>query len=211
MPDKRELMQKLLLTLDGLGIDGINLLELCFPLHNAEEFKRRGYAIKNEQMRVLYNYWYAGGLPIAGSERVCLQLLAFALEQNLNMGVHYCSLENKFTGQVYRQNFSAREDYPYCSFSERDYFLKSVKAYGSHAQQLAKLLTEREHEGIRYDKQAEVVEFLPSSMELLAAEYPDLEMALSYHVVEQDDKGQMLRELRLDLTTPASFDLACDL
>ena len=43
-------------------------------------------------------------VAIAGSEAVCLDLIDFALESRLNLGVHYCSLENKHSGQIYQQN-----------------------------------------------------------------------------------------------------------
>jgi len=77
-----------------LGIFGINLLEFCFPWNNVDVYRQHGYKIKARPHRVLYNYWYAGGLPIAGSETVCLDLVDFALQQGLKFGVHYCSLEN---------------------------------------------------------------------------------------------------------------------
>lgn len=209
MPDELEVMKELLLMLDEIGIDGINLLELCFPFNNAEEFKKRGYALKHRQFRVLYNYWYAGGLPIANSETVCIKLLEFAQEEQLQLGVHYCSLENKLSGQIYQQNHAAQEDYAYCSFSERDYFLKSAKVYGEDAEKVAKLLTreqgKRATKYFRLDKQAQVCEFPPHFLALLKASYPDLQVALSYHVVEHDGQGQLLRELRLDLTTPKDF------
>ncbi|MBR2789506.1 MAG: radical SAM protein [Eggerthellaceae bacterium] len=100
-PDQVAFMKELLVRLDALGVRGINLLELCFPFHNAGEFAKRGYRIKETPYRIPYDYWYAGGLPIAGSESACLELVAFAAERGLKLGVHYCSLENKLTGQVY--------------------------------------------------------------------------------------------------------------
>jgi pyruvate formate-lyase activating enzyme-like uncharacterized protein len=211
MPDELELMQGLLLTLDSLGVDGINLLELCFPYHNSEEFKRRGYLIKAEQFRVLYNYWYSGGLPIAGSEEACLLLLSFAFDQELRMGVHYCSLENKFSGQIYQQNVGHQKEYPYLSFSQRDYFLKSVKAYGSDAELVERVLAKHGLKRFRRDENGLAVEFPPTYLERIKAKIPDLKMALSYNVVEGDERGQALRELRLDLITPATFDAATDL
>ena len=44
-PDKLEFMKELLVRLDDLGVRGINLLELGFPFHNADEFARRGYLL----------------------------------------------------------------------------------------------------------------------------------------------------------------------
>ena len=101
MPDQVDDMKALLVQLDEIGCTGINLLELCFPFHNAVEFAKRGYRLKAHPYRVLYDYWYSGGLPIAGSKQACLDVLEWAIERDLKMGVHYCSLENKLTGQVY--------------------------------------------------------------------------------------------------------------
>ena len=211
LPDELELMKDLLLSLDTIGISGINLLELCFPFNNAQEFRRRGYTLKSEPFRVLYNYWYAGGLPVAGSEQACIELLKYTSENKLSMGVHYCSLENKLSGQVYQQNLSAYQDYPYCHFSQRDYFLKSAKVYGNDALLVNIALLEKGYEALRYDKDAQVLEFLPDYLASLADAFPNLEVAISYHILEQDDQGIALRELRLDLTTPATFNISEDL
>jgi pyruvate formate-lyase activating enzyme-like uncharacterized protein len=211
MPDEEGRMEELLLTLDELGIDGINLLELCFPFHNAEEFARRGYAIKARQFRVLYNYWYSGGLPIAGSEEVCLRLLGFALERGLAMGVHYCSLENKFSGQVYLQNVGYRELYTFCSFSERDYFLKSAKVFGRDVEPIERALKKQGLKRLRRDADGPTLEFPPTYLERLRKGFPRLEVGISYHIVEDRADGPALRELRLDLTTPQAFDATNDL
>jgi pyruvate formate-lyase activating enzyme-like uncharacterized protein len=211
MPDEERRMEELLLALDELRIDGINLLELCFPFHNAEEFARRGYAIKARQFRVLYNYWYSGGLPIAGSEEVCLRLLDFALKRGLAMGVHYCSLENKFSGQVYLQNVNHREHYDFCSFSEHDYFLKSAKVFGRDVEPVERALRKQGLKRLRRDADGPTLEFPPTYLERLRKDFPRLEVGLSYHIAEDGEKDSVLRELRLDLITPQTFDAANDL
>lgn len=211
MPDTLEHMKALLLALDEIGIDGINLLELCFPEHNAEEFKRRGYELKAEQHRVLYNYLYAGGLPIAGSEEVCLLLLEFALDNKLSMGVHYCSLENKFSGQVNVQNLPYAMRFGYCSFSEKDYFLKSAKVFGANAESFEKTLEQLGVSEYRSDPDDHVLEFSPVYLEQLADYYPDSEIGIGYHIVEQRGASVSLRELRVDYTTPSTFDFDKDI
>ena len=63
---------------------------------------------------------------MADSELACLRVLKFALGNQLSVGVHYCSLENKHTGQVYQSNaFISAE--PYYLFSSRDYFSKAPR------------------------------------------------------------------------------------
>ncbi len=124
IPGSEEQMYDLLLKLDAIGVNGINLLEFCFPLTNSPAYQERGFALKNPPYEVYYNYWYAGGLAVADSELACLRVLKFALENQLSAGVHYCSLENKHTGQVYQSNaFLSAE--PYYLFSPRDYFSKA--------------------------------------------------------------------------------------
>ncbi len=94
------------------------------------------------------NYWYAGGMPVAGSEAECLELLRFAREAGLRLGVHYCSLDNKFTGQIYQQNkpfltdpaFAAR--HAWLSLDPGDYFLKCAKVFGGDAEAVATVLGE---------------------------------------------------------------------
>lgn len=150
MPGEEQEMRDLLLRLDELGIRGINLLELCFPLHNEQEFKRRGFKLRRKPYKVLYNYWYAGGLPIAGSEAACLDLLRFSEERGLRMGVHYCSLDNKNTGQVFQQNRGFLLDdgfarsHAWLAMDEADYFLKCVKAFGEDALRVRDWLSSKE-------------------------------------------------------------------
>ena len=86
LPGTLEEMKAVLTELDRLEIFGINLLEFCFPYHNAEIYRERGYKIKARPYRVLYNYMYGGGLPVAGSESVCLDLVEFALDAESQPG-----------------------------------------------------------------------------------------------------------------------------
>lgn len=150
MPGEEAEMRELLVRLDALGVRGINLLELCFPLHNEREFQRRGFKLRRKPYKVLYNYWYAGGLPIAGSEAACLDLLRFAEERGLRMGVHYCSLDNKNTGQVFQQNRGFLLDdgfarsHAWLEMDEADYFLKCAKAFGKDAKRVRDWLLSEE-------------------------------------------------------------------
>ena len=132
-------IKELLVRLDEMGVRGVNLLEFGFPLCNAEAFAQRGLELRQNPYPILYNYWYAGGLPIAGSEAECLELMRFAAERGLRLGVHYCSLDNKNTGQIYQQNKGFLFDKAFAAahgwlhFDEGDYFLKCVKAVGDDA------------------------------------------------------------------------------
>lgn len=200
-------MKSLLLELDKLRISGINLLEFCFPFHNAEEFIKRSFQIKNPPYKVLYNYWYAGGLPINGSEKECLELLEFALDKELLLGIHYCSLENKHTGQIYQQNCQHKE-WKYAYFSEQDYFLKTAKVFGEDIPKALNVFTQK---GISntFDKQHGFLEFHIKDINSLMG--MDIEIGISSNVIEVRDNVNYLRELKIDLIHPNEYQLTSQL
>lgn len=211
MPDQADAVKQLLVRLDSIGCAGINLLELCFPFHNAPEFARRGYRLKARPYRVLYDYWYSGGLPIAGSEQACLDVLEWAIDEHLNLGVHYCSLENKLTGQVYQQNAFVPLEHPRHELSPRDFFLKSAKVFGADRDVASRILRAHGIFDLERNKSASSLEFAPSAVPLLAAEAPDMAIAISFCIAEERSGEPVLRELALQRTTPATFDYECDL
>lgn len=211
MPGEFDSMKRLLTELDEIGIEGINLLEFCFPLNNGEEFAQRGFSIKKEPFSVLYDYWYAGGLPIAGSEQVCLQLLEFALDTGLEMGVHYCTLENKFTGQIFLQNNPYRNDFPVCIMSERDHFFKSSKVFGEDIASIKAFFKKNGLTDYREDSQDGYLEFHPHYLDALKDHFGNTEVGISYYIVEQYDRGPALRELRIDKTSPTCFEISLDI
>ena len=132
-------MQELLVRLDDMGVRGVNLLEFCFPLCNAEAFRDRGFELRKHPFNYLYDYWYGGGVPVAGSEAEALTLMEYAVRESLLLGVHYCSSDNKNTGQVYQQNkvFTCDDGvwahYPWLEADEGDRLLKCAKAFGDDA------------------------------------------------------------------------------
>ena len=205
-PDRAEDMRYLLRELNEIKITGINLLELCYPFHNAEQFVEHGFSIRRRPYRPLYNYWYAGGLPIAGSEKLCLELLEFARENKLGLGVHYCSLDNKHTGQIYQQNHPHALDYPYCVFSPKDYFFKSVKVFGPDVEKVHEVLREKGLIGIRKDEEWPLLEFNPEYLPELAYVLPDIEIGICSHVVEQRDDEPVLVEVDVIPTTLQSWE-----
>lgn len=209
MPGELDLMKGLLVRLDALGARGINLLELGFPLSNGGEFARRGLRLKDAPYRVLYDYAYAAGLPVAGSEEACLELLRFARERKLGLGVHYCSMENKHTGQVYRQNAPHAGRYTLRRMSGRDHFLKSAKAFGGDRAAVREVLA---REGARFEDSDDLdsTELPLDAVALLCGELPDVELAVSYAICEPRDGEVVLRELRLDRATPSTFDFERD-
>lgn len=208
VPGTYDAMCRLLVDLDAIGLFGINLLELGFPMVNVEEFNRRGLCVKRRPYRVLYDYWYAGGLPVAGSETEALRLVEFALDQGLGLGVHYCSLENKHTGQLFQQNVAgSRSRILY--FSRRDYFLKAAKVFGND---IPRALEAFRKTGCRQHAENRELGFLEFHVSHVAAlRGLDMEVGISYNVLETRDDGEYLRELKVDLAYPETFEPAADL
>lgn len=205
LPNTLEEMKEILTSLDQAGIFGINLLEFCFPFHNAEVFREKNYSVKARPFRVLYDYWYAGGLPVAGSEAVCLALLEFALESKLKMGVHYCTLENKHTGQLHQQNSKARLPGLY-HFSQKDYFIKSAKVFGDDIPAVLDCFKKEHFDQYQLNREQNCLEFPVEKVSLLRKQ--DVEVGLAYYVIENRDGQSVLRELKVDLITPASFRIS---
>jgi pyruvate formate-lyase activating enzyme-like uncharacterized protein len=207
LPGSFEIMKGVLDELDRLEIFGINLLELCYPLVNTEEFNQRSFRVKTPPYQVLYDYWYAGGLPIAYSELECLDLVQYALDQKMNLGVHYCSLENKHTGQIYQQNKKAGKP-ALTSFSQKDYFLKSAKVFGEDVTKVREKFRKQGFRHFSWNQEYEYLEFPVQQIKALGK--LDIEIGISYQVLELRNGELYVRELKVDLTTPQVFDLVKD-
>jgi len=207
LPGTFEVMKEVLRELERIGIFSINLLEFCFPMNNAEVFHQRGYKIKNPPYRVPYNYWYAGGLPIAQSELECLDLIEFAMDSGLGLGVHYCSLENKHTGQIYQQNYN--QPLPKTSwFSKKDYFLKSAKVFGDDIQEVLPVLKKVKRARFSLNHDYNYLEFHVRHVKALKD--LDVDVGISTSVFEPREDGMYLRELKVDYTVPKAFDFELD-
>ncbi len=202
LPGTSALMQDLLLELNDLQITSINLLEFCYPLSGASRYNEKGFKVKQRPYRIPYNYWYAGGLPISESELLCLDLLDFVIERELGIGVHYCSLENKFTAQIYEQNI----DKPVpgiMQFSPTDYFFKSAKVFGEDVPPVRQLFDRKGYDGYSYHQQHQYLEFHVDRIRMLRK--LDVEVGIAISVIETRDGESYLRELKVDLTHPDKF------
>lgn len=207
-PHNLDRMKSILTDLEDIGVRGINLLELCYPLANAEQYADRDLRIRRPPYNVVYDYWYAGKFPVAGSEADALELLRFADRKHLSLGVHYCSFDNKNSGQLYLQNsrlsgdIVLQESFPHHSFDDEDFFIKSVKVFGAGAAELQEA-ADREH--VRAS--AATVEVDGRSIELfevscvgaakLRPYLPEAVFAVSLNVMEPREGKWAVREVAL--------------
>lgn len=134
IPGAGQHMQQLFRRFEEVGIDGINLLEFCFPFCNWDEFSKRGFMLKNPPFDVMYDYGYSGGLAVAGSEELILELMLWAQDAGMTFGMHYCSLENKHRSEIRQKNEHAAQVHPCIAFDEDDFFLKTAKVFGPDAE-----------------------------------------------------------------------------
>jgi pyruvate formate-lyase activating enzyme-like uncharacterized protein len=207
LPGKMEKMKDIICELERISIFSINLLEFCFPLHNADEYIKRGYSIKKPPYRVLYNYSYGGGLPVAQSELDCLELVEFALDSDFKMGVHYCSLENKHTGQIYQQNHAMPVSAPAVA-SNKDYYLKTAKVFGDDIAVVKDRLSKKKKAQFTLQENYNYLEF--DVRYIRALQGLDIEIGISTSILEMRGDEHVVRELKLDLTTPKIFNLGMD-
>lgn len=202
LPGSLDEMKDILTELDRIGIFGINLLEFCYPLTNAPAFNAHQFQVKNRPFQTLYEYWYAGGVPVSGSDLVCLDLLEFAIDQGMRLGVHYCSLENKFTGQNFQQNAGYKLP-RIAQLSQRDFMLKSAKVFGKDIPPVRHVLEQKRCRDFEANPQYDYLEFpinqIPSLKKL------EVEIGISTSTLEQREEGMVVRELKVDLTTPRMF------
>ncbi len=195
MPDSEEEMKSLLKCLDHMRIFGINLLELGFPYYNQGAFSAKGYQLKYPPYQTLYNFSYAGGLPIAGSEVIALRLLRYAVKEKLTLGIHYCSLENKNFGQLYQQNYPFATENSTMYFSKKDYYLKTIKAFGTDAAEVYQIFKKAGIDRYLYDKKNKFIQFHPGDAYLLKGR--SIELAVSVNVMEERNSEIVTRELKL--------------
>lgn len=199
-------MKSLMEVLDNIGIYSINILEFLYPFVHSDEYFKKGFEVKNHPYSVLYPYTYAGGVPVAGSSVECLEVMLYAVEKNMKMGLHYCSLENKLTAQVYHANCNAgKSSVEYLSNS--DFFIKVAKGYNQDVDIIKNILDSNGIDYILYNN-ASIIEFSPEYVYLLK-DY-NMELGLSYLAVDYDKTlGQkVMREYQIDKIEPSSFNLA---
>lgn len=193
-------MKAMLSRIDGIGVRGINLLEFCFPLCNADEFRKRGFELRKHPFNYLYDYWYGGGVPVAGSEAEALALLEHAEREGLRLGVHYCSSDNKNTGQVFQQNKvftcddAVRGAYPWLTADAGDRFLKCAKAFGADAVRVRDW-AQRAGAPCDFDGKVPMAAIPLAQVDAARSACPNVRFAESASLFEQREGALYLREV----------------
>ena len=120
----------------------------------------------------------------------------------MKIGVHYCSMENKNFGQLYQQNrFWKNHGDGTLFFSERDYYLKTIKAFGDHGKLACEIFKKAGVGGYSWDREHGFIQFHPDNGVWLEG-YP-LELAVSVNVLEERDGQSFVRELKLQKISAA--------
>jgi hypothetical protein len=128
----------------------------------------------------------------------------FALEQKLTIGVHYCSLENKLTGQNYQQN-NGRSLPQTATFSDKDYLLKSAKVFGRDISKVLNVFNRNGYRDYQRSREHRYLEFHVDQIKNLAD--LNIEIGVSTSTLEMRENDLVVRELKVDLTRPQLFDI----
>lgn len=195
IPGTGDSMREWMLRFEENGIKGMNLLEFCFPFHSWEEFEKRGFKLKNPPFPEMFDYGYSGGLAVAGSEELALELMVWALDEGLSFGMHYCSLENKHRSEIRQLNEPARRVHPIFEFDEGDFFVKTAKVFGPDRPAALQLLQDAGCVDIVEDEDDQTVAFPPRFAPLFST--TAVQVMIAYNVLDKDEHGRFLREVAL--------------
>lgn len=201
IPGSEEHIKHLLKEFDAIGIDGMNMLEFCFPFSNWEDFSSRGFKLKRPPFEIMYDYGYSGGLAVAGSELLILKLMDWVMDEGIRIGLHYCSLENKHRSEIRQKNERARGLHPCLSFDEGDFFLKAGKVFGCDVECAKSALVDAGcTEMIESEEDASLTFPLGCMDALIGVVRSDgtaIEPQIAYFVYEVDDEGAYLIDVAI--------------
>ena len=108
---------------------------------------------------------------------------------------------------MYQQHFE-RKIAPRLYFSPRDYFLKSAKVFGKDIHKVLPVFEKIHYRDYERNRDYYFFEFHVN--QIAALKDQDIEIGVSSSVMETRSEGDVLRELKIDLTTPQQFDLTTD-
>lgn len=202
IPGSEDHVKALLKSFDEIGIDGMNMLEFCFPFSNWEDFRSRGFKLKNPPFEVMYDYGYSGGLAVAGSELLILKLMDWAIDEGIEIGLHYCSLENKHRSEIRQKDERARGLQACLTFDEDDFFMKAGRVFGEDVELARKVLSAAGCEDIiESEKECSLtfpLEHMDAVCDLVRADGSPIEPQVVYFVYEVDDDGGFFIDVAIE-------------
>ncbi len=190
VPEKLELMQERLIEMNDLGINFLNLHQLRLTTYNFPKLKQRDYT-----------YVHGERITVLESELTALQLIRHGLEQNLELGINYCSFvyKNRYQRAAARGRGSSLSGKHYEELTEAGYLRTLVaRSTGADLVRLTANLPQGDDQGWELSPHqdllfctGQVLEQLPTS---------GLELNVSYAetpVLDQVSYRYPFRELRL--------------
>ena len=90
-------------------------------------------------------------------------------------------------------------------FSQRDYLLKSAKVFGADVAIARKVFDENGYRDYHLSHKSQFLEFHVNKIQML--EKLNMEVGLSTNILENRDGITYLHELKVDVTTPKTFQL----
>jgi hypothetical protein len=94
-------------------------------------------------------------------------------------------------------------------FSQRDYFLKTAKVFGGDIPAVMQIFEKSGYRGHILNKEQNSLEFHVNQISSLKT--LNIEVGIASHVLEMRDAEPILRELKVDVTTPQTFRLSKDI
>ena len=143
----------------------------------------------------MFDYGYSGGLAVAGSEELALELMVWALDEGLGFGMHYCSLENKHRSEIRQMNEPARHVHPIFEFDEGDFFVKTAKVFGPERDAARIILQDAGCADIVEDEDDQTIAFPPRYANLFKG--LPVHPMIAFNVLDKDEQGRFLREVAL--------------
>ena len=87
--------------------------------------------------------------------------------------------------------------------SEKDFYLKTVKAFGKDISRAERIFRAHQRTDYRVDRDQGFIQFSPDCARLLKK--TDMQLGISYNIREFREGESVIRELRLDLEEAAEF------
>jgi len=95
------------------------------------------------------------------------------------------------------------------NFSQKDYFYKSAKVLGDDIPKVEAIFKKAGYHGYNINEEQDFLEFHVGKLKTLGK--LEIEIGISSHVIEMRQKELVLRELKVDVTTPQTVRLSKDI